>query len=465
MDNVAILTFLTVLIGLYMAWNIGANDVANAMGTSVGSKALTLTKAVILAAILEFAGAFFLGSHVTDTIQSGIVNADFFQYQPKDYALGMIASLLACSIWLNLATFLRLPVSTTHAIIGSIIGFGLSAGGVKAIIWNKFFLIALSWVLSPIVSACIAYTIFHLLQKYVFYSFFPLKAAKKVAPYFVFLMVITFVYSLLYGNFSIPYCLLIASSTAFLVAIIFRFFLKTITIPKEEITEICVPLEKIVALEKAKKHLERLHLSSCGDTKKEISLIQKKLSALSYKIHSKREVFHTSAHYKKVERIFSFLQIMSACFVAFAHGSNDVANAIGPVSAVFQILHTQTLVFSNTIPSWILLMGSFGIVIGLATWGWRVIETVGKKITELTPSRGFSAEFGSALTILFASQLGLPISTTHALIAAVLGVGLAKGISALNLKTLQDIMLTWVVTLPLCGLLTAGAYHVLKLLF
>lgn len=337
------------ILGFYMAWNIGANDVANAMGTSVGSKALSLKQAVVLAAILEFSGAFFAGSTVSETIQKGILDLSFFQSDPLAFVLGMMGSLLATGVLLQLASYLGLPVSTTHAIVGAVIGFGCIAGGIEAVRWDVLGWIASSWILSPLLSGLISYAIFSL-----------------------------------------------------------------------------------------------------------IGFIRLRQPALSTP---------SSSSYQGLEKIFIPLQILSACLVAFAHGTNDVANAIGPVAAVIGVLKTGTLSSQSAVPTWLLALGGGGIVLGLATWGWRVIETIGKKITELTPTRGFSAEFGAAATILLASKLGLPISTTHALIGSVLGVGMTRGIKALNLQIIKEIVVSWIVTIPLCALFSILAFYFLKFCF
>ncbi len=345
-----ILESLALFLGLYMAWNIGANDVANAMGTSVGSKALNLKKAVLIAAILEFSGAFFVGSNVSETIQRGIISIDCFQGQPQVFVLGMIGALLSTGILLQMASYFALPVSTTHAIVGSVIGFGCFVGGVDAIQWREVGWISLSWICSPLLSGLLSYLFFSAIQ--------------KMAPRYV---------------------------------------------------------------------------STAG--------------------------FSFQAIESPFERRFAYLQVGSACLVAFAHGANDVSNAIGPVAAILGVLKTDAIQTKTAIPSWLLAFGGLGIVLGLATWGWRVIDTIGKKITELTPSRGFAAEFGTALTVLFASKLGLPISTTHALVGAVFGVGLTRGSQGLNFEILRNILLSWVVTLPLCALFSVLMFYLLRLIF
>ena len=424
-----LLSALTLLFGFYMSWNIGANDVSNAMGTSVGSKALTLKKAVILAAILEFLGAFLIGSHVSSTIQQGIINPDIFHLSPMVFVVGMISALLATGIWINIASFFHMPVSTTHAIIGAVLGFGTVIGGMHAIDWKSIGVIVLSWVTSPVLSGLISYLIFKLLQKQVFYTQNPLKSTKKIAPYLIFLALFFFLFSILFKGtlpVSLTWSLVISFATGAVGAATGHFLLKKIPIqPPSKYTR---SLEHSSNLKKAIKNLQKTKITSSGDTYQQTSEILKDLKKLSTKIKKETEYNKTTSQYLKIEKIFSFLQILSACLVAFAHGANDVANAIGPVSAVTQVLKLGVIPNEFSISPFILFLGAFGIVVGLATWGWRVIGTIGSKITELTPTRGFAAEIGTSITILFASKLGLPISTTHALVGSILGVGIARGL-------------------------------------
>lgn len=382
----------TLLLGFYMAWNIGANDVANAMGTSVGSKALTLKKAVIIAAFLEFGGAFFVGSSVSETIQHGIVSPAIFEGTPEIFVLGMMGSLLATGALLQLASYFALPISTTHAIVGAVIGFGAVIGGMDAVNWNEVGWISASWIVSPLLSGLIAHLLFRLIHRL-------RNRIELLAPCLVFLCINTASMSISFN----PILSLTASLSAALIA---------------------------------HRLVQRIPVS-----------------AGNISIGFPRE------------KVFVYLQILTACMVAFAHGANDVANAIGPVAAVLSVLKTNSLHSHAQIPSWLLALGGGGIVLGLATWGWRVIETIGKKITELSPMRGFCAEFGAAATILLASRLGLPISTTHALVGAVFGVGMARGIESLNLQTLKEIVVSWIVTIPLCALLSVAAFYLLRLTF
>ncbi len=451
-----------------MAWNIGANDVANAMGTSVGSRALTLKRAVIIAAFLEFSGAFFVGSHVSETIQSGIVDPHIFQAEPMIFALGMIGALFATGLWLQIASFNGLPVSTTHAIVGAVLGFGAVVGGLHAVYWMEIVQIALSWVISPVLSGILSYILFTMLQKQIFYSFNPLKRTKRLAPYLVFFCFLVITLSVLFDglknlnlDLSFPLALFYASLVGLFFSVISRILLRKLPVKAFEAHGYESP-HQVIALRKAQKHLLRLKLSSKGDTNDKASSLLREVEALKREVQGKVNYDDKESLLAPVEKIFVYLQIISASLVAFAHGANDVANAIGPVAAVINVLHTNVIPNSSVVPYWLLILGGIGIVIGLATWGWRVIETVGKRITELTPTRGFCAEFGAALTILLATKMGLPISTTHALVGAVLGVGFARGLKALNLKTLRDIALSWVITIPVCAVMSIIIFYILK---
>ncbi|MBN2479659.1 MAG: inorganic phosphate transporter [Parachlamydiales bacterium] len=470
MTTLKILEYLTLLIGFYMAWNIGANDVANAISTSVGSKALHLKKAIIIAAILEFLGAFLLGGKVSQTIQSGIVNPQVFEHNYLIFIYGMIASLLATGIWLNIASYFKLPVSTTHAIVGAVLGFGAIIGGMHAVHWSLVGSIAISWIITPFLSGLISYFVFSLLQKKILYALSPIDATKKYIPLLVFFSIFVFSFSLISTKlteiqlrFNTLYSFLISIFIAAIFSTVSYFLVKRIKITS--CTVVYHHPNQLISLEKAKMHLERTRLNSKGDTFDRTSKLLEDVGDMLDEIKSKTIFSEESSEYYQVEKSFGYLQVVSLCLVAFAHGSNDVANAIGPVAAVIQTIFSKSVIFSTNISPWILFLGGAGIVAGLATWGWRVVETIGHKITVLTPTRGFSAEFAAATTILLASKFGMPISTTHALVGAVLGVGLAKGLSALNLKTLRDVVLSWVVTIPICAIFTILTFYIIKLIF
>lgn len=410
MDLDFLVLLIAVLVGLYMAWNIGANDVANAFGTSIGSKALTFKQVVLIAAIFEFAGAVLVGSHVTDTVRKGIIDSSLFTATPELFAYGMVSALLAASIWLHIASTIGWPVSTTHSIVGGIAGFGLVAGGFGAIAWGKMAQIVISWILSPLLGGAIAAAMFIFISRWIIDTENPHLQLKKVTPYLVFLVISTLFLSIIYKglknlHLDLPFnqALLIASLIGLFAAVIGK-----------------VLIDKVEP----------------GD----------------------------KGGFDAVERVFRYLQILTACYVAFAHGANDVANSIGPVAAVISVIQTKTIQMKVEVPLWLLFIGGGGIVLGLATYGYKVIEMVGKKITEITPTRGFSAEFGAATTVLIASKLGLPVSTTHTLVGAIIGVGLARGMAALNLRVIRDIFISWGATIPFTAILTILFYKVLTAL-
>lgn len=455
------------LFGLYAAWNIGANDVSNAMGTSVGSKALTLRQAVIIAAIFEFGGAILFGSHVSETLQKGIVDPSFFSDTPYNLVYGMLASLLAAGIWLQLATYFGLPVSTTHAIVGAIVGFGVVGGGLEAIYWDKVTYIACSWIASPLLGAGISFLLFSLLRKKIFYSKSPLQATKEALPWIVASIVVVLCFIGMWNGIAPESTFLVRLGIVLAAAAIAGFASKLFCryiqpLPSVESPSHTDPIIE-ESLDKAKKHLLKAQQAADGELNFHIGDILEEVDGCKFSLKQHPQQLHTEFHY--VEKIFAALQIITACLMAFSHGANDVANAIGPLAAVVSIINTGSTEFQAAIPGWILIIGGFGIVVGLATWGWRVIETIGKNITELTPSRGFSAEFGAALTVLFASRLGFPISTTHTLVGAVLGVGMARGIDALNIRMVRDIILAWIVTIPAGAALSILCYYIIEHIF
>ncbi|MDX1555534.1 MAG: inorganic phosphate transporter [Xanthomonadales bacterium] len=401
--------------GLFMAWGIGANDVANAMATSVGARALTLKQAIIVAAIFEFCGAFLAGGQVTATIRKGIIDASQVVDRPEYLVFGMLAALLAAGTWLLLASRKGWPVSTTHSIVGAIVGFAVVGMGAESVHWGKVGEIAASWVVSPMLSGVIAFFIFMSVQKLILNTDNPFNNAKKYVPVYIFMV-------------------------GFIMA--------------------------LVTLLKGLKHVG---LEVDGGKTYVIAVIVG-LITMGIGILGIRRITidpgeNEEFRFVSVEKIFGVLMIFTACGMAFAHGSNDVANAVGPVAAVVSIVQTGAVAQESALATWILLLGAIGIVIGLATFGWRVIKTVGKEITELTPSRGFAAELAAATTVVLASGTGLPISTTHTLVGAVLGVGLARGIGALNLRVVAKILMSWIITLPAGGILAVLFFYLFKGIF
>lgn len=467
-----VLFILILVAGFYMAWNIGANDVANAVGTSVGSGALTLKQAVIIAAIFEFSGAYFFGSHVTDMIQEGLVNPHVFSQSPMIFVFGMLSALIAAGMWLQIASYFGWPVSTTHSIVGAVVGFGLIVGGFTSIYWGNVFYIASAWILSPLAGGFLSYLAFNILRKRIFYAPCPVTAAKCLIPKIVFVFACALTVIVAFNglkNMDLElsiiesiglslFCGLIASLISYLC-------LQRVKTPSNELQ--VIPDQNAPAsqsLEKAMSNLKQARKETSGEMAYSLTQLLLEVEKINKKIQQKK--MFGSSDYNTVEKMFGYLQIMSACSMAFAHGANDVANAIGPLSAAINVLTSGTISQQALpVPTWTLALGGVGIVIGLSTWGWRVIETIGKKITELTPSRGFAAEFGAALTIVFASRLGLPVSTTHTLVGSVLGVGMARGIEALDLSTTRDILISWVITVPAGATLSIICFYILDALF
>jgi PiT family inorganic phosphate transporter len=379
------------------------------MATVVSSRALTLKRAVLIAAFFEFAGAFLVGSHVTNTVRKGIIDPMFFANEPMLLAYGMFAALIAAALFQHAATFYGFPVSTTHAIVGSLFGFGLIAAGPSSVNWTKIGVISSGWIISPLLGAIAAYTLFQLIRKYILAKDNPYRATVKAAPLLVFIQFTIIVLSVIYKglknlhlDFPFSQALLIAVSVGILCA--------------------CLTWELL---------------------------------------RRDRTQVDKDEQYVKVEKVFATLQVFTASYIAFAHGANDVANAIGPVAAIFSILKTNTIIMQISVPPWILIMGGAGIVVGLSTYGFKVIETIGKKITEITPSRGFAAEFATATTVLIFSKLGLPISTTHTMVGSVIGVGFARGIATLNLRVIRNIVTSWCFTIPIAAVLTVIIYKIL----
>jgi len=491
--NQSILLVLALAFGFYMAWNIGANDVANAMGTSVGSGALTLKWAIILAAIFEFGGAYLVGSNVSETVRKGIFDPSLIA-DPNVLAAGMIAALLAAGMWLQVASYFGWPVSTTHSIVGAVVGFGCVSVGVSNVNWagegGGVAKIAASWVVSPLLAGSIAYLMFRFVQKGVLNKPDPVKAAKRVTPAIVFFMVMILAGMTAFKGLKYFWKSDFVANSAWLdpawgkdPAVIFGFA-AVLGLICAAVTWVLVrriddvPLDTRQQFEaayvarslgKMHKHMARVQASAHGEVGEKADSILAEVRKLEQLAQRQTDPKATHSVYRKVERIFMYLQILSACFVAFAHGANDVANAIGPLSAAVQALQEGAVATKATVPTWALLLGGSGIIIGLATWGWRVMQTIGTKITELTPTRGFCAELAAATTILIASLpfawAKVPISTTHTLVGAVLGVGMARGIGAINLNTVRDIAASWVITIPAGAGLCIVFFYILRMFF
>lgn len=404
MEPVVILLFIAVLAGLYLAFNIGANDVANTMGTAVGSKALTIKKAIFLAAIFELLGALIIGDEVSRTIKHGFVNPSIFASDPTGFAFGMTAAILATAFWLQFATFRGLPVSTTHSIVGAVLGFAIMYGGFHEINFAQLGAIFSSWLISPLLGAVISYVCLRFILYFIIDSRDPVGRSKRLVPWMI-------------GIVTVILC------SAFTGKLI-------------------------------KKLSDYEHYEGAGLLLAGLLGIGAALLFRSFTHRLAAKLADREISLDITEKIFARMQYVTACSLAFAHGSNDVANAIGPASAVISALTDNRVDFETSVPFWLLLVGGLGIVLGLAFFGRKVIHTVGQEITEITPSRGFAAEFGASLTILCGTVLGLPLSTTHVLVGSVVGVGFARGISGINVIVIKKIGRSWIITMPITAMLS-----------
>jgi len=403
--------FLVAVLAFYVAWNLGANDVANSMGTSVGSKAVTLRQALVIAGVLEFTGAVLFGHEVSETLATEIVNPALFADAPQVLLIGMVSVLIACGVWLQIATSRGLPVASSHAVVGAIAGFSACAVGINAIAWSSIGLITLGWLVTPLLSASVAAIFYITIKRWILDQSNRLEQLDEWIPWLSVALVSIF------GVIVLP-------------PIIDTPFVAKLPFPSHD-----VPL--IIGA-----------IAACGIT-----------------LNSWRQLSKTNPSAPaSVERIFAKFQLLSACFVAFAHGSNDVGNAIAPLAVIAYINATGGVPLNGlTIPLWILVLGGAGIVAGLAVWGKKVIATIGESIIPLQPSGGFCAELATATTILLASRLGLPVSTSHALVGGVVGVGLVQNRKSIQFKTLQGIALAWVVTIPISAGLGAIFFSVARL--
>ncbi|MBW2506911.1 MAG: inorganic phosphate transporter [Deltaproteobacteria bacterium] len=398
------------LLGLYMAWNIGANDVANSMADAVGSGALSVKQAVIAAGICEFAGAVLVGSHVTDTIRKGIVDPSALSsmsgmLEGEAAALlviGMAAALLSAAIWLHIATWTGMPVSTTHSIVGAVAGFGIVAAGIGSVNWGKMGQIVASWFISPFAGGLMAFIIFKIISRLILGHEKPVKAAIKITPYIVFFLAMVVTLATIYKGL--------------------KHVLKGIDWLTDTHTLLIAFVISVISTV-----ISRLHVA-------------KKLAG--------KEILPLAKQLELVEEVYVPLVIISSCAVAFAHGANDVANSVGPLAAVANILKTGTVEMKVPVPLWILMLGGIGIVLGLATYGYRVMATVGTKITEITPTRGVAADIAATATVLICTRMKLPVSTTHTLVGAIMGIGLARGLAGIDSRIAKKIFKSWLITVP-----------------
>jgi PiT family inorganic phosphate transporter len=396
--------------GFYMAWNIGANDVANSMASAVGAKAITIRQAVFIAGILNIVGATFIGSHVTNTIRKGIVSTDVMS-DPHIALAGALAALLAAALWVSFATWRSLPVSTTHSIVGAMIGFGIMAGGFSVINWGKLGAVVLSWVISPVFSLVIAFVMFKVIVKVILSKDAVFQRSISASPYFIGLAIFV---------------------------VILSFLFKT---PLGKKFSISMPMALVVAFVLA--------------------------AVLGYigKVLLRKFLVEKSGNGNGAEEVFRRIQIGTSCYVALAQGANDVANAIGPLAVIYFLAKTGTIGDKVPVPIFLLMFGGVGIALGIGMAGKRVMETIGTKITTLTNTRGFSVDFAAATTVLLASKMGLPVSTTHAAVGGVMGVGLARGLEAINFRIIFQIMIYWVLTVPASAITSMIVYKIIRIFY
>lgn len=394
--------------GLFMAWNIGANDLANALGTSVGSGMVSAKKAVLLGAFLMFFGAVFVGRHVTETIQKGIIDPLLFQASPMLLTLGMLSAIVAASTWVAIATYYGLPVSTTHSIVGAVAGFGAISVGIQNIKMMTLLSIAASWITSPIFAAILSYIVLKSLDKSIFGARKPIKRAEKIGPIWVGIVFAIIGFSMVYKG--IKNLELLAMESALVLSVIIGGF-------------------AYIA------------------------------SFILFKTAERKVRFES----RQVELLFGYLAILTGGYVAFGIGANDIANAIGPFAAILNIMMTGDVSMRVGIEWWMLAFGGGGMALGCLTWGYKVIATISEKITEITPDNAFAAQFSAATVVILASKLGMPISTTHAIVGAVVGVGLARGIKALNIKVVRDIVTSWIATIPTTAIFAILIYSIIAL--
>ncbi len=403
MEFSAIFIIIAIVLGLYMAWNIGANDIANSMGSAVGANAITLKQAVFIGSILCFIGAVLVGSHVTDTIRKGIINTNYIT-NVNILIKGLLATLGAAGLWITFATWRAWPVSTTHSIIGALTGFGLFVKGPNIIEWNKIIQVTISWITSPLFAGFLAFILFKIIRKYILMAKDPKKACRRIAPILVGLTFLTVICSILFKT----------------------------------------PVGEKIGLCFFKNIILTLALSSLS-------------ISIGYFL-----IARSLKKGKHIESIFRVLQLMTSGYIAFSIGANDVANAIGPVAGIMSIIKNQNISSTVPVPIYLLSLGGIGIMVGIATWGYRVIATIGKKITELTNTRGFVIDFSAATSVLIASKFGMPVSTTHAVIGAVCGMGLARGLDVVDFRIIKPIIISWIITIPAAAITSILFFEILN---
>ena len=401
-ENFYLILASSIIFGFFMAYGIGANDVANAMGTSVGSKALTLTQALVIAAIFEFLGAYLAGASVTSTIRENIIDPALYNDTPDIFVLGMMASLLAAGAWLLISTTFGLPVSTTHAIIGAIAGFSIYYIGWASVSWTYILGITFSWILTPLIAALLSGLLYYSAKKFVLNAENPIAAGRQFIPIYAGMVGFSIAAITLnkgLKNTDVPTLISSYLGGYDLLATLFglAFF----------IALICYLISRFLLS----------HYVSKSDN-------------------------------PNIEGKFAILMIFTASSIAFAHGSNDVANAVGPMAAVISTIENLGQIDEvSIIPEWILLTGAIGIVIGMLTLGYKVIRTVGENITKLKPSKGFAAEMATAIVVVLGSVSGIPLSTTHTLVGAVIGIGIFSS-NKVNYNSVLQIGASWLITIP-----------------
>lgn len=496
-----------ILFALYNAWGIGANDCANSFATSVGSGVLTLRKAVIIAAIFEFSGAVLMGSHVTDTVRKSIVDIDIFHKNPGALMFGMLCADLSSAIWLTIATYFKYPVSTTHSIIGAIIGFSLAYGGKDAVDWEQVGFIVLSWIASPLLASVFAFCIFYTIQRFIFGSAQPFEYTLILFPiltFFTFFINVLFIIykgspNLDLDEMELWKCMLISISVGAVTALGAQYlyipYVKRRLVLNEEQTgeegRVVDTVEGGVEL-RTKSYREAtnsIQLEEVGESstdpedeirpvtpvEEDKSYIYDNSKTIEFNINESKK-YTKELEYNKLnkevnelhekavdidersDQLCSWIQIITACFSSFAHGSNDVANAIAPLATIYSIYQKGFIKDTADVPIWVLVLGGLGIVIGLATWGYKIIDRMGKQLTKITPSRGFVVELAAATTVIIASRAEIPVSTTHCQVGSILGCGMAGGMKNIKWSLVKGILFSWLVTLPFTGFLSAALF-------
>ena len=489
-----------VIFAFYNAWGIGANDCANSFATSVGAKVLTLKQAVFIAAIFEFCGAVFMGSHVTSTVRKKIVDIDIFEDNPGALMYGMLCADLSSAIWLTIATYLKLPVSTTHSIIGAIVGFSLAYSGHNAVNWKKIWLVIASWVASPVLSGIFAGILFFIINTFVFQSNNSYQRTLHIFPVLTFFTFFINSLFIIYKGSpqldldetelwvamvsSISIGLVTALGANFLYLPYVKRRLENDTEDEERIesgervdngenqenvnnngdselgnkTESYLEAVNDIPLEIQNKSFQYNPEVDIRENIKQSKALVKKLEETHYEDKLEELYENSGTIDEKSDKLCSWVQIITACFSSFAHGSNDVANAVAPLATIYHIYQNDSISKKSDVPIWVLVLGGIGIVIGLSTWGYKIINRIGRELTKISPSRGFIIELSAALTIIIASRAEIPVSTTHCQVGSVVGCGLVGGVKNIKWGILKKIVFSWLITLPITGLLSAGLF-------